>query len=208
MANLRRDRPLSAMHVEVVQLFQMLVEAGAQPGTDFSCDLEARLCRINERGFQLLQRAYPDLDWSSICDMMETDLEQPGHYLNAHLGVDFVGQMLARLEDCLVSLDDAPAASYVQQVLTGVEQRTGVPLYLLLQQRLSLSQQARLERLMRHPTAQPCYDWIIDLVLAAGGELSDATVCADDILLTQRGLELLSAVWIGDYDLSEDPQPA
>lgn len=188
---------------DAVRLFRMLIEAGAAPGEDFSYDLETASAQISDRAYEKLKAAFPEVDWSSICEQIELDPAAPAEYLDTYLGTPFVEQMLARIEQRLDQLADGQAAWYLQQVLGGVEQRTHVSLYVLLQRRLSLTKQARLESLLRQP-AEPCYLWMIDLVEAAGGSPEDVEINDDEAMLTQQGLALLMAVWTGEYDLLEE----
>lgn len=188
---------------EAIELFRMLVEAGAKPGEDFSYDLGSGAAQISDRAFEKLQAAYPDVEWDSICKRVELDPALPAEYLNAYLGIDFVERMLALIEQRLDELPPPQAAWYLQQVLGGVEQRTNVPMYVLLQRQLPLAKQAMLEALLRHK-AEPCYLWIDDLVAAAGGDPKDVTTRGDEATLTEHGLKLLTAVWTGEYDLQED----
>ncbi|MGB7087522.1 MAG: hypothetical protein WBD47_18325, partial [Phormidesmis sp.] len=146
---------------DAIQLFRMLVEAGATPGEDFSYDLHSSSAQISDRAFEKLQAAYPDVDWASICERVEVDPALPAEYLNTYLGVDFVERMLVRIEQRLAELEEGQAAWYLQQVLGGVTQRTNVPMYVLLQRRLPLAKQARLESLLRRQ-ASPCTVWMSD----------------------------------------------
>ncbi|MGC1306209.1 MAG: hypothetical protein WA885_03185 [Phormidesmis sp.] len=187
---------------DAVELFRMLVDAGATPGEDFSYDLRSGSAQISDRAFEKLKAAYPTVNWAEICDRVELDPNLPADYLNAYLGVDFVERMLVCIEQRLEELSDEQAAWYLQQVLGGVEHKTNVPMYVLLQRRLPLRTQARLEKLLRL-SAAPCYLWMRDLVVAAGGSPTDVELSEDDATLTQQGLALLTAVWTGDYDLME-----
>ncbi|MGB5913870.1 MAG: hypothetical protein WBG63_03335 [Phormidesmis sp.] len=188
---------------DAVQLFRMLVEAGAKPGEDFSYDMHTQSAQISDRAFEKLKVTYPDIDWASICRRVDVDPALPAEYLNSYLGIDFVGRILTRIEQRLNELETSQAAWYLQQVLGGVDHRTNVPLYVLLQQRLPLSKQARLETLLRQETT-PCYIWMSDLIEAAGGAPDDAEIHGDEATLTQQGLALLTAVWAGEYDLIEE----
>ena len=187
---------------DAIKLFRMLVEAGAVPGEDFSYDLQSSSAQISDRAFEKLKAAFPDVDWMSICDRVEVDPNLPAEYLNTYLGIDFVERILARVEQRMNELDSPQATWYLQQVLGGVEHRTNVPLYVLLQRRLPLDKQALLERLLRQE-AKSCYIWMQDLIEAAGGELADVEIEEDEAALTQKGLALLTAVWTGEYDLLE-----
>ena len=135
---------LQNMADDAVQLFRMLIEAGATPGEDFSYDLETASAQISDRAFEQLKAAFPEVDWDSICEQIELDPAVPAEYLDTYLGTHFVEQMLTRIEQRLDQLAHGQAAWYLQQVLGGVEQRTHVSLYVLLQRRLSLAKQARL----------------------------------------------------------------
>lgn len=188
---------------DAVRLFRMLVDAGAKPGEDFSYDLRSGSAQISDHAFEMLKTAYPDVDWTGICKRVEVDPALPVEYLNSYLGLDFVGRIIARIEQRLDEIAPSQATWYLQQVLGGVEQRTNVPLYSLLQQQLPLAKQARLEAILRQP-ATPCYVWMSDLIEAAGGLPEDAELCGDEATLTQQGLALLTAVWEGEYELIEE----
>ena len=153
---------------DAIRLFRMLVEAGAKPGEDFSYDLKTASAQVSDRAFEKLKATFPDMDWESICERVEIDPTRTVEALNSFLGVDFVERILARIEKQIDSLEPAEATWYLQQVLGGVEHHTRIPLYVLLQQRLPLSKQVRLETLLRQPST-PCYVWMSDLIEAAGG---------------------------------------
>jgi len=191
------------MAEDAIELFRMLVEAGAKPGEDFSYDMQTSSAQISDAAFAKLQAAFPDVDWMRISERVEVDPSVPAEYLNAYLGLDFVERILGRIEQRLADLPDGEATWYLQQVLGGVESRTNVPLYVLLQRRLPLQTQVRLEQLLRGE-AQPCYVWMSDLIEAAGGGAEDVSLEGDEAALTQDGLALLTTVWTGDYDLIEE----
>ncbi|MEL7144543.1 MAG: hypothetical protein AAGL08_20315 [Cyanobacteria bacterium J06573_11] len=188
---------------DAIRLFRMLVDAGAKPGEDFSYDMKSGSAQITDLAFDKLKSAYPNVDWESLCERVEVDPALPAEYLNSYLGIDFVDRILNRLEQRLDSLEATQATWYLQQVLGGVEHRTNVSLYVLLQRRLSLSKQALLETLLRQP-ATPCYVWMSDLIEAAGGTEADVELCGEEATLTQHGLALLTAVWDGEYDVVEE----
>lgn len=188
------------MSDNAIRLFQMLVEAGAKPGEDFSYNLQTASAEISDRAFEMLQAAYPDINWSSVCERISVDPAVPVDALNRYLGLDFTEQILTRIEQRISELSPMRATWYLQQVLGGVEHRTKIPLYMLLQRRMSLDKQMWLERLLRQ-SAAPCYVWMSDLVEAAGGDSEDVEFSGDEATLTQAGLALLTAVWDGDYDI-------
>lgn len=194
------------MKQEIVRLVQMLIAAGAVIGKDFSCDPSAEALRLSDRGLEILRRAYPDVDWGDIAEVNQEDASsEAAHNLHAELGVPFVDTVLDYLQQRLMELPDKEAAWYLHQLVHGVEQRTGVPLLFLLQQRLELSGQARLEWLLRQAEVTPCNQWLQDLVLAAGGAPEDVQVTPEDAFLSEKGLALLSTVWDGDYSITVDP---
>ena len=188
---------------DAIKLFRMLVDAGAKPGEDFSYDMASGSAQITDAAYEKLKQAYPDVDWESLCKRVEVDPALPAEYLNSYLGIDFVERILSRIEERLDTLEPSEATWYLQQVLGGVEQRTNVSLYVLLQRRLSLTKQALIETLLRLP-AEPCYVWMSDLIEAAGGTPEDIELLGDEATLTQRGLALLTAVWEGEYDVMEE----
>lgn len=192
------------MHSEDIQLFRMLVEAGAQPGEDFSYDLSQGTCRINERGFILLQNAFPDIDWQQISSMSQPDLDGPVKTLHQHLGVDFITELIARIGQRLAQLPTNEAAWYAHQILGGVEQRTGIALYQLIQRTLPAETCQHLDQLLKLTPITPCNVWIEDLVIAAGGALHDIEYDGDEVLLSETGIVLLNQVWTGELEIQDD----
>ncbi|MEM7063737.1 MAG: hypothetical protein AAF572_11305 [Cyanobacteria bacterium P01_B01_bin.77] len=192
------------MHSEDIQLFRMLVEAGAQPGEDFSYDLSQGTCRINERGFILLQNAFPDIDWPQISSMNQPDLDGPIDALQQHLGVDFTTELVARIKYRLAQLSTNAAAWYIHQILGGVEQRTGIALYQLLQQKLPVETCQHLDQLLKLTPITPCNIWIEDLVLAAGGAPHDIEYDGEEVLISEAGIVLLNQVWTGELEVQDD----
>jgi len=185
------------MQGEAIKLFRMLVEAGAVPGEDFSCDAESGGYRLTEQAIALLSKAYPDIDWGSLCVEPLHPIVQT---LPEELATLFVDNLVQRIRERLNYLGDAQAAWYLNQILVGVQQRTGLNLFPLLCQVIGLAGQVRIEWLLRLDELETCDYWLYDLVMAAGGD--DADVAWDEfgIYLSERGLTLLEKVWIGDYE--------
>ncbi|MFE4104978.1 hypothetical protein [Almyronema epifaneia] len=199
------------------ELFQLMVDAGAVPGRDFAFDEEKQAYWLSDRCYELLQTNYPAQDWQqtfseaapeSAQPLVDEEVElksaqQAIALLNQHLGVDFVERIIRYTCDRLKFLANEQAAWYLQQIVYGVEQRTGIPLYELLKAQLDLSTQARVEWLLREQQAlTPCSEWMADLILAAGGSLQDfELIQGEEALLSERGIRLLAAVWMGDCDL-------
>ncbi|MEM6255286.1 MAG: hypothetical protein AAF821_20425 [Cyanobacteria bacterium P01_D01_bin.156] len=193
------------MHSEDIQLFRMLVEAGAQPGQDFSYDLAQGSCHINERGFILLQNAFPQIDWSNIANLIERDLDTPVHSLSQHLGVaNFADDVIARMQQRLEALPINEAAWYVHQILGGVEARTGIALYQLIQRDLPEHICKQLNQLLELTPITPCNVWIEDLVLAAGGSAEDFEYDGSEVLLSEVGIALLTQVWTGEMEVQDE----
>ncbi|MGB3493391.1 MAG: hypothetical protein WBA57_11725 [Elainellaceae cyanobacterium] len=190
------------MHQDTLSLVKLLIQAGATPGQDFSCDLHAESCHINENGFQLLQNAYPEIDWGSFAEFVEIDDQQAVDSLHQHLGINFVERILGLIQRQLRQLPSEKASWYLQQVLGGVEQRTGIPLLRYLLEQADLPRRLRVECLLHdEAAATPCSEWMTDLVIAAGGTPDDVTFDGEDAVLTERGLRLLATVWAGEYNL-------
>ena len=185
-----------------IELFKMLIQAGATPGDDFSYDMQTGSAQISDRAFEKLKAAYPHVDWAAISERVEIDPAEAADHIDNYLGVSFVDRILEKVAQRVDELPAEQATWYLQQVLEGVEHRTYVPLYALLQQRLPLSKQIRLETLLRGKAA-PCHIWMQDLIEAAGGSAGDVSIAGEDAELTQAGLILLTAVWAGEYELIE-----
>lgn len=189
------------MHESVVDLCQMLVQAGALPGEDFSCDGGQAALYLSERGYTLLQQTYPELDWSEIFGNPYDHVEAEIAALHQQLGCPFVDNLLAAMGDRLATLSNAAAGHYLHHTLTGVETATGIALYPFLVEHLDLSGQARLEWLLRQPLhATQEVTWIQDLVVAAGGAPEDCHILRDQVLLTEVGWQLMAQVWQGEWD--------
>lgn len=176
----------------------MLVQAGAVPGQDFSCDPDNHAYRLNEKCYHLLEEAYPEIDWSELCITHEYDPSAIVESLHSHLGVPVVDNLISRIQLRLHTLPDAQAACYLRHLIGGIEQRTGLLLLPLLEAQLSLPAQARLEWLLRLEEVEICHEWLMDLVLAAGGSAEDVALDGDSVLLTERGIVLLETLWSGD----------
>lgn len=190
------------MHSAAIELFQMLVHAGAKPGEDFSCDGESQAYRLSARCYELLQQTYPDIAWDELLTTAPYDPQPIVETLHETLGVPFVDRLLDRIHISLPELPDAQAVWYLRQLLNGVERRTGLLLYPLLESKLDLAAQARLEWLIRMEEGEPCDRWLVDLILAAGGSPQDVELLEDGGWLTERGMTLLDTVWGGDYELT------
>jgi hypothetical protein len=197
------------MHQASVDLFQLLVQAGAVPGEDFSCDAEQQAYHLNERCYGLLQGAYPDVDWQDILGDPYDGVSRQIEQLQAQLGCAFVENLLSQIKLRMMTLPAEQAAGYVQAILVGVESATGIALYPFLVDSLDMSEQARLEWLLRQAVvAIPGSHCLRDLVLAAGGTAEDCELQGDEVLLTESGWQRLSLVWDGDCTLrSMVPQP-
>jgi hypothetical protein len=190
------------MHDYGFELFQTLTKAGAIPGKDFSVSPEDDSLRLSERAYSILKRQYPMIHWDDLSTTVESDPSEAVAALQSQLGTNFVGQILDYITQRLQELSAEQAAWYLTQVLTGVETRTGVALYELLSRRLTLSNRVYIEQLLQAETeAEPCSEWIHDLVLAAGGSAHDVELSSNEALLTERGMRLLATVWSGDFDL-------
>lgn len=192
------------MHENAFELFKMLVKAGATPGEDFSCSGEEGNCSLSEQGYQLLKQTYPEIAWDDIARVVKHDDKQAVEMLHNHLGVDFTDRLLEQINHRITHLPDAKVAWYLQQILGGVEQKTGISLQKRLSETLDLSRRLKVELLLRQQEEelQPCGEWIGDLVLAAGGDTGDFELQPDGgALLTERGIRLLATVWSGNCDL-------
>ncbi len=185
------------MHREAIELFRMLVEAGAIPGEDFSCDAQSGGYRLTQRSLELLAQAYPNIDWSDLCAEPPPQIVQS---LHQELDTPFVDTLLWQMKDRLNYLSDAQGAWYLNQILVGVQRRTGINLLPLLGQVVGLAGQVRLEWLLRLDALEPCDYWIYDLVVAAGGSNDDVAWDEFGVYLTEWGLDLLEKVWMGDYE--------
>ncbi|MEB3231542.1 MAG: hypothetical protein VKJ64_11070 [Leptolyngbyaceae bacterium] len=192
------------MQQHVVEICQTLVQAGAIPGADFSVDPTNGGLRLNEEGYRLLNRLYPDVDWAKMTTVSQSDAQAAVESLDQYLGINFVDRILDCIQQRVSSLSPAQAAYYLSQILNGVEHRTGLSLYYLLIQTVDVSRFVYLEDLLTHEHGMvPCNWWIGDLVWAAGGDRQDVAYDGDDAILTENGLRLFELVWAGDNEVYE-----
>lgn len=190
------------MHQAAIDFFRLLVQVGAVPGEDFSCDVTRQAYRLNERCYELLKEAYPDIDWQSILAVPTAaeDFSEQIEFLHQQLGCPFIDNLLPRIIARLKTMPDGQAAGYVQILLTGVEQATGIPLYPFLMEALGMAGQVRLEWLLRQEIAAvPSSECLVDLVLAAGGTEADCEVRQGEAWLTEEACQRLFLVWDGEY---------
>ncbi|NER82437.1 MAG: hypothetical protein F6K42_23310, partial [Leptolyngbya sp. SIO1D8] len=106
------------MHEAAIDFFKTLVQAGAVPGEDFSCDLEHQAYRLNERCYALLQAAYPDVDWRDILGLPRSTVSQQVAVLHEQLGCPFVDNLIPQIISRMKTLSDVEAAGYVQALLS------------------------------------------------------------------------------------------
>lgn len=191
------------MHQNSFELFKMLVKVGATPGEDFSCSGEGGNCCLSQRGYDLLKLNYPEIAWDDIAHVVERDDKQAVEALHSYLGIDFTSLLLEQISHRITHLPEAKAAWYLQQILGGVEQKTGISIQRRLSEMLDLSRLLRVELLLRRreEELEPCGEWIADLILAAGGDADDFKLQQDEAFLTERGIRLLATVWLGNCDL-------
>lgn len=186
------------MHEAAADLFQLLVQAGAVPGEDFSCDPEEQAYRLNERCYDLLQAAYPEVDWLEILGVPYVEVQARIAALHRRLGYPFVDDLVALMAARMAELPEAQAAGYLQVLLAGVEAATGIALYPFLAAQLDLAGQMRLEWLLRQPAGEvPEEACLWDLLQAAGSTEADYQRHQGEIWLTEAGKQRLSAVWHG-----------
>ncbi|RZM75043.1 hypothetical protein [Leptolyngbya iicbica] len=190
------------MRQTAVDLFQLLVEAGAVPGQDFSCDAEQAAFHLNERCYDLLQAAFPQVDWSDVLGAPQAGVQHQIEALHEALGSHFVDQLVALMVSRLTALADDEAAGYVQAILVGVESATGIAIFPFLQAALDWAGQARLEWLLRQTAiAIPGELCLQDLLQAAGATSQDYETHAGELWLTEAGWQRLALVWDGECTL-------
>lgn len=191
----------------MVQLFQKLVRVGAVPGKDFSCDPEQQALHISEHCLTLLEDAHPEVDWRAFMTPFLDDQSSLIDAIHKQLGCRFVEILIQRMIVRCQGLGDAQASWYLNQILIGVEDRTGLRLLPLLDPLLLPEERLRFEWLLRQEDGMPCQDWLYDLVLAAGGTYQDVMLVDQEIWLSEAGLALLEAVWIGQYEMNAEVSP-
>ena len=190
------------MHQSAIDFFRLLVQVGAVPGEDFSCDVARQAYRLNERCHELLKTAYPDVDWQAVLEVPTAaeDFSEQIEFLHQQLGCPFIDNLIPRIIARLKTMSDDQAAGYIQILLTGVEQATGIPLYPFLAEALGMVGEVRLEWLLRQEiVAVSGNECLVDLVLAAGGTEADCEIRQGEAWLTEEACQKLFLVWDGEY---------
>ncbi len=181
-------------------LFVTLVRAGAVPGLDVSVGGNSDSLQLSERGYALLKQQFPGAR-PYVETLSSSKPQSAVEAVHRCLGVDFTERLLSRIAHRLDQLSEGQAAWYLQEMLGGVEERTGICIYSQLKLRLSWGDQARVCYLLQNShIAEPCSAWISDLIMAAGGSESDYCVEDATIFVSEQGLRLLALVWVGEYD--------
>lgn len=190
------------MHSAATDLFQLLIQAGAVPGQDFSCDPEQQAYHLNDRCYELLQNAYPDVNWHEILGAPYAGLAEKITTLHEQLGCPFVDNLVAQMHRRLAEMPDDQAAGYLQAIFVGVESATGIALYPFLMKTLELAEQARLEWLLRQTVvAIPGGECLLDILTAAGADTGDCEIYDGEAFLTEAGWQRVSLVWDGNCTL-------
>jgi hypothetical protein len=190
------------MHQAIADLAQLLVQAGAVPGEDFSCDGMEQTFHLSERGYALLVEAHPDVNWAEVFGAPHAHVDAVVADLHQRLGCPFVDNLVTTMAQRLPQLADADAIGYVYSLLTGVEAATTLALYPFLAPRLDLAAQVRLEWLLRQPwSGEAPAIWLQDLVRAAGSAPADCRLDGNDVLLTEAAWHRLHQVWQGDWEM-------
>lgn len=190
------------MQSATTDLFQLLIQAGAVPGEDFSCDAEQQAYHLSERCYDLLQTTFPEIDWRDVLGDPYAGIADRIAQLHEQLGCPFVDQIVEKMRSRLGSLPDSLAAGYLQAVLVGVEGATGLSLYPFLVDGMDLADQARVEWLLRQTAIDiPGSECLLDILTSAGSCEADYELEGSEILLTQAGWQRLALVWNGECTL-------
>lgn len=188
------------MDEPAIDFFRLLVEVGAVPGEDFSCDAVRQAYRLNERCYHLLQAAYPDVDWFMILQAIQPDPAQLVQQLHAELGCPFVDNLVERIRVRIKTLPEEQAAGYCQALLDGVGEATGIALHPFLVDELGMAEQVRLEWLLRQAVKTvPYNDCLLDLMQAVECTDTDYEITPEAAWLTETGQRRLARVWNAEF---------
>ncbi|MEO1095109.1 MAG: hypothetical protein AAFX01_09430 [Cyanobacteria bacterium J06638_28] len=195
------------MDQSAIDFFRLLVQVGAVPGEDFSCDATQQAYRLNERCYHLLRTAYPDADWHAILNNAQPEPAQLIEQLHAELGCPFVHNLVQRILVRLKTLPETEAVGYCQALLNGVGEATGIMLYPFLVDELDMTGQVRLEWLLRQPVRTvPYHHCLLDLVQAVECADADYEITPEEAWLTETGQQRLSRVWNAEF-IPEQAEP-
>lgn len=188
-------------------LYEFFIERGLQPGKDFGNTLQSVWVSRAASSAMLpelpdnLREAFEKFIKGGFISIQDVP---PMEVLEKQLGVPFMENLQQRMKLRLPTLTDGEAATYLTNIFGGIEARTGIWIgYFFLELREE-ERWSRIFKLIMRDKNEPNIDWMVDLICAAGGEseIQPNPEKPNELVISQRGIELLDSVYYGGESLS------
>ncbi len=188
-------------------LYEFFLERGLQPGKDFGNTLQSVWVSRAASSAMLpelpdnLREAFEKFIKGGFISIQDAP---PMEVLEKQLGVPFMENLQQRMKLRLPTLTDGEAATYLTNIFGGIEARTGIWIgYFFLELREE-ERWSRIFKLIMRDKNEPNIDWMVDLICAAGGEseIQPNPEKPNELVISQRGIELLDSVYYGGESLS------
>ncbi|MCC5635170.1 hypothetical protein LC593_04740 [Nostoc sp. CHAB 5844] len=187
-------------------VFHILVNAGLEPGKDFSFGLDGKMI-VNNRAKQILLYHLPQEQRRFFeAQLQVSTVADPIMVIEQHLGCPFYAN-LTKIASCKVqALTNTQAAAYLGVLLAGLVKRhpalqdVDFPTKFIFNTLQNLPQQ-RVTAILNDQEINPQFDEVIifqDLLAAMEAEINEAEACN-----SLEQLKKLDLVWCGEYRLAE-----
>lgn len=193
----------------IVSFYQILLEKGFEAGRDFS--ITPNGVKLSLEANEALLRDIPKEYRNIYNDLLQIGAiaiqeESPIVLLESRLGVPFVDNILELIAKRFPNLSDGEAATYLFNIFEGVQARTGISMLDLIASKFRNNIRFNnIFEVMEAGDFQPNNDWMIDLVLAAGGkaELIPDPENPEQQIPSPQCQEILDQVYMGKIVYNE-----
>lgn len=192
----------------LVSFYEILLEKGFESGRDFSVTPDG--VKLSLEANEALLRDIP-LEYRKMYnDLLQIgaiaiETESPILLLESRLGVPFVNNILELIAQRFPTLSDGEAATYLFNIFQGVQARTDIPMLDLIIGKFRDNMRFNnIFEVMEAGDFQANNDWMIDLILAAGGkaELITDPEKPEQQILSPQSQEILDKVYLELYKMN------
>ncbi|KYC43983.1 hypothetical protein WA1_02225 [Scytonema hofmannii PCC 7110] len=196
-------------------LYQVLVEKGYTPGTDFSIHPQGGIILSDNASEALLVDVPENFRAKIRAELKTTIIPNALDTLEEHLGVPFLEQLLQRVSARLTTFTDSEAATYLAVMTSGFQERTQIELFPILLNHVAQAHPERIQGIVHImkklddlDSSEQTHKVMLDLVCAAGGENElmphpDRPNDPDECVISRRGMEIFAQVWHGERSVYE-----
>ncbi|MBH8553594.1 hypothetical protein I8751_14685 [Nostocaceae cyanobacterium CENA357] len=191
-------------------VFHILVNAGLEPGKDFSLGLNSEMI-MSDRAQQILLNQLPQEHRALFEAQVQTSLvPDPMMAIEKQLGCAFFTNLIKIASQKVQSLTNSQAAAYLGVVLAGLVKRhpalqdMDFPTKFIFQSLQELSQE-RATAILNDEQTNPQFDEIIIFqdLLAAMGEPDFHRIAQEESTISLKQFKELDLVWCGERRISE-----